>query len=53
MTNIEHIKELACNDCPNWFCQQLAELLDSKDKKIKELNDELAIAKNCIQSLSW
>ena len=53
MTNLEIIKELTRDDCPDWLCQQIAEMLNSKDKKIKELNDELAIVKNCIQSLSW
>ena len=67
MTNLEHIKELTRDDCPDWLCQQIADMLDSKDKKIKGLElmtetlkttlqskqKELNQAKECIQSLSW
>jgi chromosome segregation ATPase len=46
MSNIEYVKELCGADRVGWVCEQLAKDLDTRDKRIKELEAENQLAWN-------
>lgn len=41
MSNLEYVQELCGTDAVGWICEQLASELDSRDKRIEELEIQL------------
>ena len=49
MSNLEYVQELCGTDAVGWICEQLASELDSRDKRIEELEARLDAVKSILR----